>query len=77
MSYRGGCAEGMPMKGACHSACLHRASVLAYRDARDAWEALWETNHQLELGEFRETYPPPTFRDWLIATAGSNQERHT
>lgn len=76
MTYRGGCAKGMPARGACHAKCLHRASVLAYRDTRDAWEALRETVHQLEPEEFRESYPPPTFKAWLTGHAGPREE-HT
>jgi hypothetical protein len=62
------CAKGM---GKCHKRCLHRASVLAYRDSRDAWEALRETCHQMEPDEFRRAYPPPTFKNWLIGSARS------
>jgi hypothetical protein len=56
------CSQGMRQ---CHPRCLHRAMVLEYRDSRDAWEALRETCHQMEPGEFRQAYPPPTFKAWL------------
>lgn len=83
--YRGGCAPGMRVgrEGipGCHSTCLHRQSVEAYRDTRHAWEALRESGtlvshsgtevaaYQLEDDDFRERFPPPTFKDWLISRA--------
>lgn len=52
----------------CHARCLHRAMVLSYRDARDAWECLRESSvgMQLEEGDFRAEFPPPTFKAWLL-----------
>lgn len=46
-----------------------------YRDARDAWEALRESElcYQLEDDEFRVTYPPPTFKLYLLALAGTER----
>lgn len=65
--YRGGCARGMPLDGACHRACLHRQSVQEYRDWRTSWEERREDEYhmQLEDDEYAAMYPPPTFRDWL------------
>lgn len=81
MSYRGGCVKGMPLTGACHRRCLHRAMVEDYRAARDAWQSLREsgvivtgvagTSHaavaayQLTDDEFASVFPPPLFKDWL------------
>lgn len=83
--YRGGCAPGMPVEGACRRDCLHRALVEDYRAARAAWEALRESDavvpagaayggegvamHQLEDDEFRAWFPPPTFKTWLQRSA--------
>lgn len=51
----------------CYSGCLHRSWVLDYRDARDAWEALRESEEcmQMEDDEFAEAYPPPTLKQWM------------
>jgi hypothetical protein len=81
------CAKAM--RG-CAASCLHRASVNAYRDSRDAWEAARESDapawdaagaansgaaaHQLDDAAFREAYPAPTFKAWLIGQAG--ERRH-
>lgn len=80
----------MPLTGACRRSCLHRAFVQEYRDARDAWERLRESGtivtgiagtahsttaaYQLSDAEFAEAFPPPLFRDWLIAN-GQNGAR--
>lgn len=73
----------------CRAGCLHRALVSDYRDARHAWEALRESDTpvpaayaygstatcaQLEDGDFRTAFPPPTFKDWLIAHARGAHE---
>lgn len=67
--YRGGCARGMPLQGACHAGCLHRRLVSEYRDSRDAWEAGRETGDSMRLedDEYRAQNPPPTFKAWLAA----------
>lgn len=86
--YRGGCAKGMPLSGACRRDCLHRAMVEEYRDARHAWEALRESDvivmgvagtahaavaaYQLSDEEFARAFPPPLFRDWLLFHAHKN-----
>lgn len=83
--YRGGCVTGMRVgrDGApgCKASCLHRQTVEEYRDTRHAWESLRESGHlvphggtevaahQLEEDDFRQAFPPPTFRDWLIEHA--------
>jgi len=74
----------------CRSSCLHRQLVDEYRAARDAVEVLRESSapaygaagaansgagaHQLSDAEFHELYAAPTFKDWLIETAGRNRE---
>lgn len=79
-----------PKMRGCRASCLHRQLVENYRDARFANEALRESSapaygaagaansgagaHQLTDDEFRELYPAPTFKDWLIAHAGANSE---
>jgi hypothetical protein len=69
VTYRGGCAKGMPLRGACRRDCLHRQLVLDYRDARTAWEHQREEgdNMRMEDDEYRQQHPPPTFRAWLTA----------
>ena len=61
------------MKSGCRRDCLHRAFVMAYRDARDAWEQNRESewNMQLEDDDYAAEYPPPTFKQWLIDQGGS------
>lgn len=62
---------------ACRSDCLHRQLVTEYRDARDAWAAEAERvtlGYATELAEYRSTNPPPTFKAWLIGTAGARTE---
>lgn len=76
------------LKGGCHRGCLHRRSVLDYRAARAAWEALRESDvivdvagaagadvaaYQLEDDDFARAFPPPTFREWLIDHAGPRE----
>jgi len=80
------CSKGMQK---CRRGCLHRRLVLDYRDARFAWEALRESDtfvdttgaagalvscYQLEDREFREKFPAPTFKQWLIDQAGKKVE---
>ena len=81
------CSPGMRK---CRATCLHRTLVEEYRSARDAVDELRESDapaygaagaansgaaaHQLSDAEFRELYHAPTFKDWLIATAGRNRE---
>lgn len=88
--YRGGCAKGMPLRGACRRDCLHRALVEEYRDARHAWEALRESDvivmgvagtahaavaaYQLTDAEFAAVFPPPLFKDWLLFRANRNDQ---
>lgn len=74
-SYRGGCVKGMPMVGACHRKCLHRAMVEDFRDWRHSWHQRREDEHhmQLEDEEYAAMYPPPTFRDWLEARGGDGE----
>ena len=76
MSYRGGCAKGMPMAGACRASCGHRALVQEFRDWRHSWEERREDtyHHQLEDDDYAQLYPAPTFRDWLVARAGISRE---
>lgn len=41
----------------------------SYYCAREAWEREAEAvtlNYDTELAEYKETNPPPLFRDWLI-----------
>lgn len=84
--YRGGCQPGMPSRSAstpaCPSTCLHRANVLEYRDARDAWEAELEAaalGYAREIEDYRLEHPPVTFKGWLVGKAGeraASLERH-
>lgn len=75
LPYRGGCVKGMPLpredRPSCRENCLHRALVQDFRDARHAWEENRECGAamQMEDDEYREAYPPPTFKDWLIGTS--------
>lgn len=62
----------------------------SYRDARDAVGELRESSaaaygaagaahsdaaaYQLSDAEFRDLYPAPTFKEWLIGHAGMNRE---
>ena len=74
--YRGGCVKGMPVgrdgRPGCHAKCLHRSSVQDYRDSRHAWEEARENSlhMQMEDDEYRDRYPPPTFKRWLQGLAG-------
>jgi hypothetical protein len=82
--YRGGCRRGMPTptpdQPSCHPRCLHRESVLAYYDQRDARDRLRESDQpvpaayaygsaatysQLEDADFDAAVPRVTFRMWL------------
>jgi ribosome modulation factor len=74
--YRGGCAKGMPVVGACRRDCLHRAMVQEYRDWRTSWEERREhgDHMQMEDQEYAERYPPPTFKAWLVGWRGARQE---
>lgn len=69
------CTEGMR---ACRTSCLHRQMVDEYRDWRHSWEQRREDTHhyQLENDEYAAMYPPPTFRAWLEARAGTWTEPH-
>lgn len=82
--YRGGCTPGLkrrPDGQGCRRDCLHRALVQSYRDARDARDALRESDtpvpaewahggatvaYQLEADDFAAAWPPITFKQWLI-----------
>ena len=76
MSYRGGCVKGMPYaredQPSCRRTCLHRALVQDFRDSRHAWEERRENGEamQMEDAEYRAVFPPPTFKEWLIRSAG-------
>lgn len=68
----------------------HEALVTEYQDARRAWEDARDSGreahqaagaahslvamHQLEDDEYRELYPPPTFRAWLIGQRARDPE---
>lgn len=67
----------------------HADLVQSYRDARDARDALRESDtavpaawsaggavsaYQLEAAEFDQAYPAVTFREWLLDHAGRNEE---
>ena len=58
------CPPGM--RG-CRRGCLHRQMVDEYRDWRINWEENREKepNLQMEDDDYREAYPPPTFKAWL------------
>lgn len=62
-------ATGTPGSG-CKASCLHRQLVEEFRLERHAWELLLEgaaNGHATEEAEFRAEYPPPMFKDRLIA----------
>ena len=54
----------------------HAALVCEYRDARDAREALRESEacYQLERDDFTDRHPPILFRDWLVDHAHRNRQ---
>lgn len=67
------CAKGMR---ACHAKCLHRATVLAYRDARDAYLKELEDRTSLyraEVADYKRDHPGPTFKAWLEGQAGQRE----
>jgi hypothetical protein len=47
---------------------------LEYRDSRDAWEQNRESEAfmQMEDEEYREQFPPPTFKNWIIEKGKEN-----
>lgn len=59
------CSPGMRK---CASKCLHWQNVDAYRAARAQWEEARENepHTQMEDDEYAATYPPPTFKRWLL-----------
>lgn len=59
------CSPGMTR---CARSCLHRQSVLAYRDARYAAELERETATGGYPAEVEAYGPILTFKDWLTAT---------
>lgn len=57
----------------CRADCLHRQSVLQYRDARDAYEAELEaatSMYATEVAEYKRDHPGITFKEWLIGKGG-------
>lgn len=67
------CSKGLR---SCRRDCLHRKSVLEYRDGHDAWEAAKESEEfmNLEESDFKNVYPEPNFKAWLIGKKGENME---
>ena len=72
-----------------HCSPDHLWLVQAYRDQRDARDALRESGtvvdasmshganaaaYQLEDADFDQAYPRVTFKDWLIGNAGRNSQ---
>ena len=63
------CAKDMSR---CRIGCLHRALVMDYRAERERQEWVAERRshgYATELGEYLETNPLITFRDWLRWTS--------
>jgi len=62
------CTKGMT---ACRRGCLHRAMVEEYRAWVDSWHQRREDRHhmQLELDEYAQLHPRPTFHQWLVERA--------
>jgi hypothetical protein len=77
-----GMRAGTDTTPGCSRSCGHRRLVEGYRDARFAWEALRESGtpvmpptggagavtapSRMDEEEFRDQFPPPTFKEWLI-----------
>lgn len=64
------CSPGMTK---CRLDCLHRASVMAYRDARHAAELERERVTGGYPSEIEAYGPILTFKDWITATAGERR----
>lgn len=65
------CSPGMRK---CGARCLHRAFVQAYRDSRQAYEDRVDDEsigYATERAEIMQRDPGPTFRQWLIDSAGA------